>query len=153
MSYDTHKTYAYLYNGKKLRLYKLLRNSARPVDNQGRVTRGIYDDIIYPDEAITNGLRIEYTSVEKPFVNEDPETIANSSLTEQTSPIEGSHLNLNRMLSLAVVDYIKAMMAERMGDIDKKEYYIREFYKKVADNESNANKVYIAGTIKTFAIK
>ena len=86
-------------------------------------------------------------------MNENPEITANSSLNEQTSPVEGSHLNLNRMLSLAVVDYIKAMMAERMGDIDKKEYYIREFYKKVADNESNANKMYIAGTIKTFAIK
>ena len=30
---------------------------------------------------------------------------------------------------------------------------MREFHKKVADNESNKNKVFIAGTIGTFAIK
>lgn len=153
MSYDTHRNYAYIQQGKQLRLYRILRSAGRVVDNQGRVSGGELDDIIYPDEAITNGLRIEYTSVEKPFVDEDPETTANASLSEQTSPKEGTHLNLNRMLSLAIVDYVKAMMAERMGDIQAKEYYLREFHKKVADNESNRNKVYIASTIKTFALK
>jgi len=153
MSYDTHRTYAYVQSGKQLRLYKIVRSQGRIIDNQGRVSGGTLDDIIYPDEAITNGLRIEYTSVEKPFVDEDPETTANASLSEQTSPTEGTHVNLNRMLSLAIVDYVKAMMAERIGDIKGKEYYLREFNKKVADNESNRNKVYIASTISTFALK
>ena len=153
MSYDTHRTYAYIQSGKQLRLYKIVRSAGRIIDNQGRVTGGSLDDIIYPDEAITNGLRIEYTAIEKPFVDEDPETTANSSLTEQTSPKEATHINLNRILSLAVVDYIRAMNAERMGDIQGKEYYMREFWRKVADNESNKNKMYIANTIKTFAVK
>jgi hypothetical protein len=153
MSYDTNRTYAYIQHGKQLRLYKIVRSAGRIIDNQGRVTGGNLDDIIYPDEAITNGLRIEYTSIEKPFVDEDPETTANASLTEQASPSELTHLNLNRMLSMAVVCYVKAQLAERRGDLPGKEYYMREFYKKVADNESNKNKVFIAHTIKTFAVK
>ena len=153
MSYDTDRTYAYMQQGKQLRLYKILRSSGRVVDNQGRVSGGNSDGIIYPDEAITEGLRIEYTAIEKAFVDEDPETIANASLTEQTSPTEATYLNLNRMLSMAVVCYVRASLAEKMGDLKTKEYYMREFYKKVADNESNKNKVFIAGTIGTFAIK
>ena len=139
--------------GKKLRLYKIVRSAGRIIDNQGRVNGGKLDDIIYPDEAITNGLRIEYTAIEKPFVDEDPETTANSSLTEQTSPKESTHINLNRILSLAAVDYVRAMNAERKNDIQGKEYYMREFWRKVADNESNKNKMYIVNTIKTFAVK
>ena len=153
MSYDTHRNYAYIQQGKQLRLYRILRSAGRVVNNQGRTSGGIADDIIYPDEAITNGLRIEYTAIEKAFVDEDPETIANASLSEQTSPTEATHVNLNRMLSMAVVCYVKASLAEKMGDIQAKEYYMREFHKKVADNESNKNKVFIAGTIGTFAIK
>ena len=153
MSYDTHRNYAYIQQGKQLRLYKILRSAGKVPDNQGRVSGGIANDIIYPDEAITEGLRIEYTSIEKAFVDEDPETIANASLTEQASPTEATHLNLNRMLSMAEVCYIKASLAEKMGDVKAKEYYMREFHKKVADNESNKNKVFIAGTIGTFAIK
>jgi len=151
MSYDTDRTYAYIYSGKKIRLYKIVRSAGRIIDNQGRVTGGLLDDIIYPDESITNGLRIEFTKIVEPFVVEDPETT--SSLTEDTNPSESSHLNLNRVLSLAVVCYVKAQLAERMGNMQLKEYYMREFYKKVADNESNKNKVFMASPIKTFAVK
>ncbi len=151
MSYDTDRTFAYIYSGKKIRLYKIVRSAGRIIDNQGRVTGGLLDDIIYPDENITNGLRIEFTKIVEPFVVEDPETT--SSLTEDTNPSESSHLNLNRVLSLAVVCYVKAQWAERMGNMQLKEYYMREFYKKVADNESNKNKVFMASPIKTFAVK
>jgi len=151
MSYDTDRTYAYIYSGKKIRLYKIVRSAGRIIDNQGRVSGGLLDDIIYPDENITNGLRIEFTKIIEPFVVEDPE--ATSSLTEDTSPSESSHLNLNRVLSLAVVCYVKAQLAERTGNMQLKEYYMREFYKKIADNESNKNKVFMASPIKTFAVK
>jgi hypothetical protein len=151
MSYDTDRTYVYIYSGKKIRLYKIVRSSGRIIDNQGRVTGGLLDEIIYPDESITNGLRIEFTKIVEPFVVEDPETT--TSLTEDTSPSESSHLNLNRVLSLAVVCYVKAQLAERMGNMQLKEYYMKEFYKKVADNESNKNKVFMASPIKTFAVK
>jgi len=153
MSYDTHRTYAFHHAGKKLRLYHIVRSSGRVVDAQGRVSGGVLDSIQYPDENITNGLRIEYTAIEKPFVQQDPESTADSSLTEVTSPTESSHVNLNRMLSLAIVDYVKASLAERQGDLQLKEYYMREFHSKIADNESNKNKVYIAHAIDTFAVK
>ncbi len=153
MSHETNRTYAYMQKGKQLRLFKIVRSQGRIIDNQGRVSGGELDDIVYPDENITNGLRIEYTSIEKPFVDEDPETTANASLTEQTSPSEATYLNLNRMLSMAVICYVRASLAERQGDLQAKEYYIREFHKKVADNESNKNKVFIGQTIKTFAVK
>ena len=153
MSYDTYRTYAYIQQGKQLRLYKIRRTSGRVVDNQGRVTGGDDAEIIYPNENITNGLRIEYTAIEEPFVTGNPETTKDSSLSEDTNPSESSHVNLTRMLCLAVVCYVKAQLAERAGSLELKEYYMRDFYKKMADNESNKNKVFIASPIKTFAIK
>jgi len=153
MSYDTNRTYAYIHQGKKLKLYKIVRSSGNVVDAQGRVSGGTSDSIQYPDESITDGLRIEYTAIEKPFVQQDPETTSYSSLTEVTSPTELTHVNLNRMLSLAIVDFVRASVAERQGNIQGKEYYMREFFSKIADNESNKNKVYIAHTIDTFAVK
>ena len=161
MSYDTNRTYAYMQQGSKLRLYKI-RRAGRIIDNEGRVQASNNDEIIYPDENITNGLRIEYTAPLNLFVDKNPnildtdtdeDTWANPSLTEVTKPDENTHLNLNRMLCLAVVCYVKAQLAERMGDIQGKEYYMKEFHKKVADNESNKNKVFIASPVNTFAIK
>ena len=109
-------------------------------------------NVLYPDETIPSGIRVEYTALEKPFVEQDPESTAYSSLTEVTSPTELTHVNLNRMLSLAIVDYLKAMIAERDGDLEKKEYYMRNFYKKVSDNESNKNKIHISQST-SFAVK
>ena len=157
MSYDTNRTYAYHHQGKKLRLYHIARNSGRVVDAQGRVSE-MGDTIKYPVETISiangnvdDGLRIEYTAIVEPFVQQDPETA--STLTEVTSPKETTHVNANRMLSLAIVDFVKASMVERQGNIQLKEYYMKEFYSKIADNESNKNKVYIVHPIDTFAVK
>lgn len=153
MSYDTNRTFTYIHSGKRLKLYKIRRASSRVIDSEGRVKSSNTSPLIYPDENITQGLRIEYTCITKPFVVENPEETTYSSLTDQTSPDESSYLNLNRTLSLAVVCYVKAQLAERQGAIDLKEYYMKEFYKKVADNESNKNKVFIARPMSTFAIK
>jgi len=57
------------------------------------------------------------------------------------------------MLCLAVVDYVKAMIHEERGEIDKKEYYIKEFYSKLADNESNKRIVSSAFPISPFAVR
>tara|TARA_R100000656_G_scaffold112256_1_gene84365 strand:+ start:1453 stop:1914 length:462 start_codon:yes stop_codon:yes gene_type:complete len=153
MSYDTDRNWFYFLKGKKLRLYRYRRTSSKIVDNQGRVSGGDYDYLIYPDETIVDGLRIEYTSLLLPFVNEDPESTAQSSLTADTSPSETSHLNLNRVLSLAVVDYVRAMIAERDGNIQAKEYFMRQFFSKLADNESNKNRIFVTQTSYPFAIK
>ena len=160
MSYDTQKNYFYKKHGKKLRLYRLRKTSHRAVDTEGRVKPSGSDELIYPDENITNGLRIEYTALVKPFINKDPELNAESvdegndnGWVEDTSPSETSHVNLNRMLSLAVIDYIKAQMKETVGDLQGKEYCMREFWKKVGDNESNKRNVSMTFPASPFAVK
>jgi len=144
MSYDTNKTFAFYHQGKVFHIYRVTRSVSRGIDTSGVVKEYGVTNLLYPDETITSGIRVEYTALEKPFVEEDPESTAYSSLTNVTSPTELTHVNLNRVLSLAIVDYLKAMMAERDGDLDRKEYYLRNFHKKVSDNESNKNKIHIA---------
>ena len=72
---------------------------------------------------------------------------------EDSSPSESSHVNLNRMLSLACVDYVKAMIADLTGDIQKKEYYMREFWKKIGDNASNKRKIFMTFPVSPFAVR
>jgi hypothetical protein len=72
---------------------------------------------------------------------------------EVTSPTETAHINLNKMLSLAVVDYVKAMKADRNGELDKKEYYMKEFYSKLGDNESNIRKISMSFPSSPFAVR
>ena len=57
------------------------------------------------------------------------------------------------MLSLAVVDYVKAMLADLGGEIEKKEYYMREFWKKVGDDQSNKRKISISFPLGVFAVR
>ena len=109
--------------------------------------------LIYPPEAITNGHRIEHTSISKPFTLNDPESVAESSLSEDASPTEASYINLSRLLTLAVVDYVRAMLAEQGGNVDGKEYYMRSFYKKAGDNESNKRKILMCGTMSPYAVR
>ena len=70
-----------------------------------------------------------------------------------SSADESSHVNLNRMLSLACEDYLKAMLADREGDIERKEYYMKEFWGKVGDNESNKRKVSMSFPSSPFALR
>ena len=71
---------------------------------------------------------------------------------EVTSPDETSHVNLNRTLTLAVIDYVKAMKADLVGEVELKEYYMKEFYRKIGDSQSNKYKVAIALAQKPFAV-
>ena len=156
MSVDTDRTWFYELKGRKIHLWKYVRSAS--VDTLGDYKIRTPEDysgpsLIYPDEAITNGLRFEYSALAKVFTKEDPSETVESSLTEEATPSEMSHVNLNRMLSLAIVDFVKAALAERQGNIQLKEYYMREFHSKIADNESNKNKVYIVHPIDTFAVK
>ena len=56
------------------------------------------------------------------------------------------------MLSLACVDYVKAMLSDFNGELDKKEYYMREFWKKVGDNESNRRMVAMSFPMKSYSV-
>ena len=256
MSYKTGQTWFYYLKGRNIELYQ--RSDYGRTDTLGSYKIRLPDDssgtyFIYPDEDITNGLRIEYTSLETPFIAEALEdmqvfadgsdisfsgnvitgigtsdgfasgdkirvvdgggssdtitdsasgfgdfgatdkirvvgstsndgdyqltaassgtlTVATGTFTAETagqsitiyqipkqvtttSADESSHMNLNRMLSLACVDYLKAMLADREGDIERKEYYMREFWGKVGDNESNKRKISMSFPSAPYALR
>ena len=159
MSFDTNLTWVYQVVGKNIHLYQYVQtaNTDTLAGYRIRLPNDYYgNQLIYPDESITNGLMYEGTAFIEPFISNDPNELDgndNPTLTNQTSPDEADHVNLSRMLSLAVVDYIKAMLADLGGEIEKKEYYMREFWKKVGDDQSNKRKISISFPIGAFAVR
>ena len=234
MSFDTNKTWFYQFSGRDLQLYQYVQSANTDTVAGFRIKLPLdyyANQLIYPNEDITDGLRIEYTSLDEPFIAEALEdmqvfidgtgiafvdgggssdtitdtgtgfetagfgttdkirvigsasndgdyqltnavagtlTMATASLTAETagesvtiyqipkedsSPDETSHINLNKMLSLACVDYVKAMLSDLSGDIQKKEYYMREFWKKIGDNDSNKRKIVMSFPIVTYAVR
>ena len=229
MSFFVDKEWFYYLRGREILLYKLRGGSSTSRISQSGVFQSYDNEMMYPDEDIADGLRIEYTRVSEPFVAESLEsttsktsgitiafvdggggsdtitdsasgfnftdgdkirvqgstsndgdytlsgtantgtlTVATGTFTaetagerititqmpkEVTSPDTTSYINLNKMLCLAVVDYVKAMMSEERGEIDKKEYYIKEFYSKLADNESNKRIISSAFPVSPFAVR
>jgi len=158
MSYDTNKTWLYRIVGRNIHLWQYLdgANTDTLGGHRIKLPNEYYgSQLIYPDEDITNGLRFEGTAFIEPFVGVDPNELDgsdNPTLTGETAT-ETSHINLSRMLSLAVVDYLKAQLADRKGEIDRKEYYMREFWKKVGDDQSNKRRNFNVFPITPFAIK
>ena len=229
MSSYVDKEYFYYLRGRELLLYKLLGSRNRTRITQTGILQSYHNELMYPDEDIANGLRIEYTALNEPFVAESLEntssktsgitiafvdggggsdtitdsasgfnftdgdkirvqgstsndgdytlngtansgtlTVTTGTFTaetagqrititqipkEVTSPDSTSSINVNKMLCLAIVDYVKAMIHEERGEIDKKEYYIKEFYSKLADNESNKRIISTAFPISPFAVR
>ena len=159
MSYDTHKTWFFQTVGRNIHLWQYVESSA--TDTLAGIRISLPDEyygkqLIYPDETITNGLRFEGTAFIEPFVSNDPNELNGNdepTLTNQANPDEADHVNLTRMLSLATVDFLKAMVSDGQGDIQKKEYYMKEFWKKVSDDQSNKRKVFNTYPISPFAIK
>ena len=77
MSYDTHKNFFFEHFGRKLRMWQL--QSGGSIDTLGGYKIKLPDDtygsqLVYPDEDITDGIRIEYTSLDEPFIAEALET-------------------------------------------------------------------------------
>jgi len=245
MSYQTNRNWYYYLNGRDLQLYQLSNygNVSTVAGKRVRLPEEPYGNfLVYPDEDITNGLRIEYTHLGEPFVSEAIETttaressstisfedgtggssrdiidfgtnsgndfiaapvadkfrvigsasndgdytvvakgvdgstgyqqlevVAGSFTTEAVgesitiyqipkavttaSADESSHVNLNRMLSLAVVDYLQAKVAELSGNLPLKDYHMRDFWKKVGDNDSNKRKIAMSFSMSPFAIR
>jgi|TARA_R100000808_G_C2148947_1_gene157213 hypothetical protein len=226
MSYDTNKTWYYQLLGRDLQLYQYVQSANTDTVAGYRIKLPLdyyANQLIYPNEDITDGLRIEYTTLDEPFIAEALEDMqifgdgtdisfsgnrisgvgtsdgfasgdrirvvgsasndgdytttsagsttlddstttftteaAGESITvyqipkEDSSPDETSHVNLNKMLSLACVDYLKAMLSDMSGDIEKKEYYMREFWKKVGDYDSNRRKIMMSFPIGTYAVR
>ena len=159
MSFDTHRTWFYNLSGRNIHLYQYVEtaNTSTLAGYRIRLPDDYYgNQLIYPNESITNGLMYEGTAFVEPFVSVDPNELSgndNPTLTNQTSPDEADHVNLSRMLSLAVVDYVKAMLADSAGDLEKKEYYMREFWKKGGDNESNKRRVSMSFPVATYSVR
>ena len=159
MSFDTHKTWFYHLSGRNIHLYQYVEtsNTSTLAGYRIRLPDDYYgNQLIYPNESITNGLMYEGTAFIEAFVSNDPNELNgndNPTLTNQTSPDEADHVNLSRMLSLAVVDYIKAMMSDLGGDLEKKEYYMREFWKKVGDDQSNKRKISMSFPVATYSVR
>ena len=237
MSYDTNRNWVYQLSGRYIHLWQYIRGAATTTlgDYKIRLPGEYYgNQLIYPDEDITNGLRFEYTALIEPFVgdawedltasasgttisfNDDGDSAsgyndiydtgdglldfengdrirvigsasndgdytltadaggaryiqvgtgnltdeaAGESVTiyqipkEDASPDETNHVNLNRMLSLAVVDYLKAQLSETAGSVELKEYFMKEFWGKVGDNESNKRKVSMSFPMSPFGLR
>ena len=233
MSFFVDKEWFYYLRGREILVYKFRGGAGVGRISQNGVFQSYDKELMYPDEDIANGLRIEYTRVSEPFVAEALETTVgynsgigisfadagtvvsdsnngfntsgkkfalgdkirirgsvsndgdytlNSSsgqsagaLTitgdtftleaagervsitqipkEVTTPDSTSHINLNKMLSLAVLDYCKGMLAERNGELDRKEYYMKEFYGKLGDNESNKRNISVTFPSGPFAVR
>ena len=160
MSYDTHKNWVYQLVGRNIHLWQYVSGAATDTVGSYKVRLpGEYygKHLIYPDESITDGLRYEGTAFIDPFVTNDPNELdanENPTLTPTTGGAdETSHVNLSRMLSLAVVDYLKGQMADGRGKLDVKEYYMKEFWKKVGDNESNKRKISMTHPINPYGIR
>ena len=124
MSQDVDRDYFWRTRGNTLEILKLKRGGAA-IKNDGTLNPN-RDELIYPDESVDNGIRVEYTAFVNPFVNNDPNVLSsdssetswsNPTLTEVTSPTESTHVNLNRLLSMAVVSYLQAMVSEIKGDL------------------------------------
>ena len=234
MSSYVDKEWFYYLRGREVLIYKLQGGISTGRISQSGVLQSYDKELVYPDENISEGLRIEYTRVSEPFVSEALEKttayasgtnisfalsgtrittdntnnfwdttsgfavgdkirvkgsasndadytidsfsgsgnsnmiVSGSTLTDEntgervtitqipkevSSPDSTSHINLNKMLSLAVLDYCKAMLAERNGEMDKKEYFMKEFYGKLGDNESNKRNISVAFPAGPFAVK
>tara|TARA_R100000742_G_C4255506_1_gene73445 strand:+ start:289 stop:984 length:696 start_codon:yes stop_codon:yes gene_type:complete len=231
MSSYVDREWFYFLRGRELLLYKLLGGSSSERITQAGVFKTQQNELMYPDENIEDGLRIEYTALNEPFIAEALETttgyasgitisfsgsaisdsasgfagtgvsfaqgdkirvqgsssndgdytlsssgtvnsgtltLASGSFTtesagerititqiplEDSSPSETSHANLNRMLSLALIDYIKAMKSDEAGDLERKEYYMKEFWGKLGDNESNKRNISMTFPMGPFAVR
>ena len=239
MSYDTHRTWYYELYGRYIHLWQFIDGGNIDTLDSYKIrlpAEKVRTQLIYPNEDISNGLRIEYTSFNESelFISEALETtsarasgtnisfalsgtrittddtnnfwdttsgfaagdkirvigsasndadytidsfsgggnsnmvVSGSTLTDENvgesitiyqipktgaTADESAHVNLNRMLSLAVVDFMKAMQKELQGDIQGKEYYMREFWKKVADDQSNKSNISISFPIPVYAVK
>ena len=78
MSFDTNKTWFYQLLGRNLQLYQYVQtaNTDTLAGFRIKLPADYYaNQLIYPNEDITDGLRIEYTSLDEPFIAEALEDI------------------------------------------------------------------------------
>ena len=159
MSRDTHLTWVYQVVGRNIEVWEISKggNLDTVGDYKVRMPEEAYGNrLVYPSESIKDGLMFEGTAFIEPFVSQDPneltDLVANPDTTEVISPDETSHVNLNRMFSLALVDYIKSQFADYNGELQKKEYYMKEFWKKSSDAQSNKFGIFMSMPSRNYSV-
>ena len=70
MSVNVSKEWYYFLRGREILLYKLLGGSSTERVTQSGVFSTRSHELMYPDEDIASGLRVEYTALNEPFVTE-----------------------------------------------------------------------------------
>jgi len=98
--------YAYFIRGKQLALLEKADTA---------------EEYSSPTKAVTNGLRWEY--VKRPLITSDE-----AGTTAQSGTVsESDYLQIDEYLANALAYYLRAREMEDMGDIEKKEYFMKEF--------------------------
>ena len=125
------------------------------VDAQDTVSNGVFE-VSYPSTSgqidFTNKITIDadgdYTSTEEGITVESTDTISIYNMFyEQISVYEGVEvlsgasaetfeLDISRYQANALVYYVKAKLAEDMGDMEQREYFLREFKKQLEKGNS-----------------
>lgn len=113
----TSKKYAYYIKGNQLALIQK-ETQAATVAGDFNEEFGMYKS---PIEAVANGIEFQYT-----YVN----TVIGD------TPDENTDLPLTRYQANALVYYLKAKAAEDIGDLDQREYFMREFKRQLGKAES-----------------
>ena len=73
MSFDTDKNWMYTLSGRNIHLWQWVETAATDTVGSHRVklpAEYYGKQLIYPNEDISSGLRIEYTSISEPFIAE-----------------------------------------------------------------------------------
>lgn len=90
-------------------------------------------DLVQPTLDVTDGLKIEYTTGDKVFVD-------SSGFDDNTSPTPSSYLNCRDSEAQAVVAFVKARLAEDQFDktgepkfLQTKEFWDRDFLEKLTE--------------------
>ena len=74
-----------------------------------------------PTKAVTSGLKWEY--VKRPLITSD-----SAGTTEQSGTVsESDYLQIDEYLANALVYYLRARQMEDQGELEQKEYFMREF--------------------------
>ena len=74
MSSYVDREWFYYLKGRNIHLYKLLGGSSSERITQSGVIKTLDRELMYPNEDIADGLRIEYTALNEPYISEALET-------------------------------------------------------------------------------
>ena len=130
------KQYAYYLEGSRIAIVEKATNFSNNVDNKEFGPGVAKQEWKSPQSSVTSGIELKYTNA------------PGDDIEDETSIID-----LPSYLCKGLVYYIKARLAEDGGNLEGKEYFMREFHNKLSDNESNRNDIFVAIPLSPYAIR